>query len=874
MTTKSDCAKKTSAMTNGSKRASHRKPQPLQPQVGILLVDGDRLVELKPTEVTVSSVGYKAFGLSCIPQCWIKSLFVVKANKLPSKLCLDEAAKRMGFNVQNEVYVRSSGVVEDTENRGSYDSRICSLSDCIKTIQQLTRISSVENSSDSLVHWLIQERIADVEKGHVSNERYLCHDYRDWVVEYGTSELHPLSLRRWRDASISTPNVLVCNFRENITVRLTDVAKWGYEKYLRLHFEWVWDGKAIYIVQAQECPSSKVGVNPKNLVILPDGDKIPQELNVFRFAEPNDFDIYRKLSNSKLYKDLGYKPVPFFVLDDELEMQKIIKEGVFSEKIKMDLAALTGWPLIIRTDCKDQTLSNVQMLPRSDELRSADSAIKWLQQNFSYATMQDDLRDKNLCLIAHHFIPATSSAWCKASPNERRVRIESLWGNPEGIYWYPHDVYDVDTLHVNVQGINKPPKEIKPQPRIRYKRRFIAPDEHGKWIVHQTNETSDWKASIEKKHWIQEIAWVSRRIATALDKSVVVMWFIDISEKISPHQVYPWYHEDWKQDGPNPRAAPRKRKTSGSEYSIKTRLDWDNLVKDCNSGKTYARVVVEPTEPDLVRDRKFAKPLGELANKHSFIIQMAGGLLSHAYHMLQQTGCSVECSDLYATDSEEIEFNKLVRDKIPNQIQDRGEIVEVIRLGGEALVESLKRKVVEEAFEILDSKSTEQLIDEIADLREVISALMALLDINDDAVAQSMKNKKTNRGGFLGGLMLQKTKLEAPISSKQALDDGERKNLKVVTKSRDLPSHLTDIHVDRRIALSGAKERQFTLQLPAHAFGFSPLRQHFDLDTPSEHPHNMMLEIQLERVGSELKCKLRLLNDATQESLPLEITKE
>lgn len=865
-------------MSTSRIRTLPRKPQPLQPLVGILSIDGDQLVELSANEVSIESVGYKAFGLACIPQYWIKPFFVVSGNRLPSKMCLEEALKKTGLNNQSAVYVRSSGIIEDSENRGSYDSRVCSLSACLETITQLARIVSEENSSNSLVHWIIQERIPDEEKGHVSNERYLRQALRDWVVEFdvsnSTTELHSLSLRPWRDASSHTPKALVCGFKENITECLTEVAKWGYAKLLRLHFEWVWDGKTIYIVQAQECPASKNGVDPKKLVVLPDGEKNPQHLDVFRRAEPNDFENYRKLSNSKLYQDLGYTPVPFFVLDDELELQNIIKEGIFSDNLKKDLTVLTRWPLIIRTDCIDPTLVNRQMLPRSDELRSTDSAIEWLRQNFSYATLQDDLKDKNLCLIAHHFMPATSSAWCQAYPDKRRVRIESLWGNPEGVYWYPHDVYDVDTLHVNVQGLIETPEGILVRPRIRYKEKFIAPDNFGKWIVHQTNETSDWKPSIGKKNWVQEIAWASRRIATALDKPIVVMWFIDISSNISPHQVYPWYHEDWKQEGLNLRAAPRKRKTSISEYFIRTRQDWDKLLKDCNLGITYARVIVEPTEPDLVRDRKFAKPLGELAKKHGFIIQLAGGLLSHAYHMLQQSGCSVECSDLYATDNEEIEFNKLVRDKIPNQIQDRGEIVEVIRLGGEALVESLKRKVVEEAFEVLDSTSTKQLTDEIADLHEVISALMALLGINDEAVAQSRKNKVTYRGGFLDGLMLQKTKLEAPISSKQALQDDKGMNLKMVTKARDLPGHLTDIHVDRRVAPSGAKERQFTLQLPAHAFGFSPLKQHFDLDTPGQHPHNMMLEIQLDRIGSELKCKLRLLNDAIQESLPLKIIKD
>src|SRR3546814_13450234 len=90
------------------------------------------------------------------------------------------------------------------------------------------------------------------------------------------------------------------------------------------------------------------------------------------------------------------------------------------------------------------------MLPRSDELRSLEAAVEWLKGPFRQS-MQSLEAATDIVLIGHHFIPAAASAWCQAKPDERRVRVESLWGIPDGIYYYAHDVYDVDTVHVDVE---------------------------------------------------------------------------------------------------------------------------------------------------------------------------------------------------------------------------------------------------------------------------------------------------------------------------------------------------------------------------------------------------------------------------------------
>src|SRR3546814_9152155 len=89
------------------------------------------------------------------------------------------------------------------------------------------------------------------------------------------------------------------------------------------------------------------------------------------------------------------------------------------------------------------------MLPRSDELRSLEAAVAWLKGPFRQP-MQSLEAATDIVLIGHHFIPAAASAWCQDTPDERSVRVEWLWGIPEGLYYYVHAVYDVDTVQVDV----------------------------------------------------------------------------------------------------------------------------------------------------------------------------------------------------------------------------------------------------------------------------------------------------------------------------------------------------------------------------------------------------------------------------------------
>lgn len=70
-----------------------------------------------------------------------------------------------------------------------------------------------------------------------------------------------------------------------------------------------------------------------------------------------------------------------------------------------------------------------------------------------------------------------------------------------------------------------------------------------------------------------------------------------------------------------------------------------------------------------------------------------------------KTGANIVVSDVFKDFNEKIEFNKLVRDKIPQNILDNGEFVEYGYVEGNLLFEFLLKKVIEESYEIYDSHS-------------------------------------------------------------------------------------------------------------------------------------------------------------------------
>jgi predicted house-cleaning noncanonical NTP pyrophosphatase (MazG superfamily) len=89
-------------------------------------------------------------------------------------------------------------------------------------------------------------------------------------------------------------------------------------------------------------------------------------------------------------------------------------------------------------------------------------------------------------------------------------------------------------------------------------------------------------------------------------------------------------------------------------------------------------------------------------------------------------------------------YNKLIRDKIPEIIESSGKTYKLEIADTKLYREKLHEKLIEEASEFRDEPCTE----EMADILEVLEALMSEYGISRDKVLEVKEKKATDRGAF------------------------------------------------------------------------------------------------------------------------------
>lgn len=104
---------------------------------------------------------------------------------------------------------------------------------------------------------------------------------------------------------------------------------------------------------------------------------------------------------------------------------------------------------------------------------------------------------------------------------------------------------------------------------------------------------------------------------------------------------------------------------------------------------------------------------------------------------------------------EKITYNKLVRDRIPEIMTERGRAFEIQTLATDAdFSAALLQKIGEEASEVQATTSRDELIKELADLAEVVKALCALKGIETVELEQVRVHRAHDRGSFSKRLLL------------------------------------------------------------------------------------------------------------------------
>lgn len=683
-----------------------------------------------------TQIGKKGLGLLKIPSPWSIPFIAIDSSVFRDYINAGEQKKReeliknvatrlgvileqSGISADGTIIIRSSGVEEGMSERGLYESKQCATGEIAQTLKELFNGIIRDHKDLPDVAYIVQKYFEGKVVGHLSNERRFTRAKRDWVYEYSfinakkmiETESGKISLRPWRKALSATgKEILLCNKQQDIQNSLRTVAEYYTSQKQIVHFEFVWDGTRIYLVQADcDDEQTEFGEDPTAVDISVRGAESLADFQVLRIVSDAD-KRFSKVANTLIYRQAGLRTVPLYILDDKSVLAEIRRDNLPSE-LEEDLKKLSSFSIVIRTDVATDNQESKQLLHRSNELRSFDALRNWLfEQKKLLATRED------IAFLFHVFVPARCSAFVKASPTGRIVEIEALWGLPEGLYYNAHDKVFVDTKLVEAELLAPDMAEVKKIKRS-YKETFIASDASGTWVSKRTKQPFDWRLCIDEQS-IKQIAVESRKIANLEQKQVSVMWFVGIDEKYYGTANLAWYHESYTEKSYTELNYKRKHFYENVQ-EVSDKAGYQKFVND----PSVKQVRIHPVEDELLRDRKFLENVGKAAVAKDATIILEGTALAHPLYQLCRTGAKVIIPDARDEFGEEENYNKLVRDKIPEIIVQNGEDIRCYILEKNAFLRALMEKAVEEAYEIINAPNEEAMIEELCDEHEVLSAI-------------------------------------------------------------------------------------------------------------------------------------------------------
>lgn len=154
------------------------------------------------------------------------------------------------------------------------------------------------------------------------------------------------------------------------------------------------------------------------------------------------------------------------------------------------------------------------------------------------------------------------------------------------------------------------------------------------------------------------------------------------------------------------------------------------------------------TEEQMVQAHQYWNP-GKLNGKRDVEYLFEGTLT-----ILEE----ITLPELEESMNEEQKFYKLVRDKIPEKIEQNGEIAVTRILDKKEYTEALRDKLFEEMLEVLDATDKKEILAECADLLEVVENITTLAGYTVEELEEEKRRKKELRGGFEKRIFLETTR--------------------------------------------------------------------------------------------------------------------
>ncbi len=697
-------------------------------------VEANKITRITGAKCNKKKVGEKAYGLLTMPSSWTPAFFVISkklyksyvesSDSLARKQIIDTYIDSINICIKKlnleskELIIRSSGLKEGMSERGNYESYKCTYENfkevLIKLINDISTIGSVPLNE---MPFVVQEHIAGGVIGHLSNEYRFSKDIRDWKYQTfcngETSPLLNVAVRNWRekfDTSCIEENLLEA---PSLKQALRLLASYYTNKKCRRHIEFIYINNRLFAVQADEESQELDAIDPTKYNVKMQFTENIKDLKVLRLTNEEDELKYHKIRNVAVYHSVGITTVPLYVLDDT-EIISELSKNISSAELEHDLSILLGRSIVIRCDITPYDQKNAQLLQRSNELKNIDEAREWLFKNSS------KILEKNGVFIFHNFVPAVAAAFAYAKPQSRKVEIQSLWGIPDGLYYNAHDRIVVDTKFAAIDKMdyNKiTEKDIKKI--LQYKPSCIFPEPTGEWKLNKIASPYNWKCSISDNESIKQIAIESRKIAEYEKKAISIMWFVGIDKDYYQTKNLPWHHEEYSIDSYTNDSYKRKY-FSDEELIIRKESDINVLTNNSH----IKCIRLQPDDDATLRNREFIKNVGKCACENGISILLEGAVLAHSFYQLRNTGANVVVAQPFEEYSDELEFNKLVRDKIPQNILEGGENVQCAVADDSLYLYLLINKLLEEAYEAYDASDNE-LLYELVDIYQVCDSIVS-----------------------------------------------------------------------------------------------------------------------------------------------------
>jgi predicted house-cleaning noncanonical NTP pyrophosphatase (MazG superfamily) len=720
----------------------------------------------------VSEIGTKAEGLRSLGRLWTPEHHVLdsgfarrtleqtdgSATQISNQLRASRADELKSFFARSidGVIVRSSAPNEDMASRGlqaSVTVPVPTLVTIGEAIKQVWDHASTVGVADRGIAVVIQRYVPPTLLGHLSNERHLREDRRDWVIEADSpsagSEPRTSGIRALRRDRVPLERVdPSCRDASGLQSALRRVASAFTVIGHRFHLEWIWDGERIWLVQ-RDAIVERRSQQPRAIGWA---KRLP-DLSVF--ARPTSGDTpFPKVRCVTEYIAAGLPHQDLRVLDDEATLLRLAR-GDATPELDGDLRLLADSKAVLRTDIRREQRDFDVLRARTDAGSSPDRLRNFMRLTLS-AAAKEGIEISDVAFLAHAFIPADAAAWSQAAPNSSQVVIDGTFGLPDGLLYYPHDSYAVNL---------RDPGRFRRI--VRCKSQILVSDADGNWTDELLGSPWDWRPALSEQEAV-EVARLSKRVADHLGHPVETMFFVRTRAIDDTPSVVPWVHRNASQ-------RPVAGQATKSYFTART-----VEVSDLDDVRRLPGVMAEAAEADarvlvrlsprgsVVRDPDFLEGLVTHCQPGRSEIELRGSTLSHIYYELVRHGLRVHAEPpLVTEESDPVTFDKLVRDLIPNNIAERGEKVVAYRASGLELQRLLRRKIIEEAFEVAGATSINDMLDEVGDALDVLAALCALAGTDLDRVLEWSEQKRVQRGGFGEGLVLvetQEPRLEDAIS--------------------------------------------------------------------------------------------------------------